>query len=410
MNDSHIETLEQIKDLLNSERLPTFKATSKKEAYRWVEETLIKFCYPTLPRKSKGILRRYLTGMTGYSRAQITRLVSKYRKKGHIRLTEYRRHRFERRYFYEDLKLLAGTDEAHQFLSGPAIKTILGREVKVFDKREYENISKISVSHLYNLRNSKDYRRMVKNYTPTKPSVVNIGERRRPEPCGKPGYLRVDSVHQGDLNQEKGVYHVNTIDEITQFEILGAVERISERFIEPLLKLILEAYPFKIFEFHPDNGSEFINYMIARLLNKLLIKLTKSRPRHTNDNALVEGKNGSVIRKYMGYTHIKQEYAEEINKFYFSYLNNYLNYHRPCAYATEAIDRKGKIKKIYKLEDYQTPYEKLKSLKNAEQYLKEKVTFSELDNVAYSYDDNEYAKLMQKERDKLLDKVIVPSL
>lgn len=410
MNDSHITTVEQIETLLNSGSFPTFKAQSREEAYNWIRSTLVKFCYLTLDKKSKGVVRYYLMAMSGYSRAQITRLISRYRKTGQVRLTDYQRHCFERKYFHKDLKLLAKTDEAHQFLSSPAVKTILKREYETFNKGEYENISKISVSHIYNLRNLKAYRRMVKNYTPTRPSVVNIGERRKPEPNGKPGYLRVDSVHQGDKNGEKGVYHINTIDEVTQFEIVGAVEKISERFMEPLLELILDAYPLKIIEFHPDNGSEFINHTIAKLLNKLLIDLTKSRPRHTNDNALVEGKNGSVIRKYMGYIHIKQKYASEVNKFYFNYLNNYANYHRPCAYATKIVDKKGKIKKVYRLEDYQTPYEKLKSLENAQAYLKEGITFEKLDKIAYAYDDNEHAELMQKERDKLFARIIVPSL
>jgi transposase InsO family protein len=59
--------------------------------------------------------------------------------------------------------------------------------------------------------------------------------------------------------------------------------------------------PFPIRGFHSDNGSEFINQTLARLLNKLLIEQTKSRLRHSNDNGLVETKNGAVIRKHMGY-------------------------------------------------------------------------------------------------------------
>ena len=86
----------------------------------------------------------------------------------------------------------------------------------------------------------------------------------------------------------KGVYHINTIDEITQWQILGATEGISERFLAPLLKTLLKQYPFTIIAFHSDNGSEYINKIVAKLLNTLLIKQTKSRPRHCNDNALLE--------------------------------------------------------------------------------------------------------------------------
>ena len=410
MNDSHIDTVEQVKDILKSGELPIFDVVSKKGAYRWVGKNLIKFSYAMLDRKSKGAIRQYLIQMTGYSSAQIGRLISKYKKTGYVRLKEYQRNKFEKKYFYEDIQLLAKTDEAHQFLNGPAVKTILQRQVKVFGKKEYENISKISVSHLYNLRDSVPYKRMVKRYTPTRPGVVNIGERRKPEPNGKPGYLRVDTVHQGDRDGEKGVYHVNTIDEVTQFEIVGAVEKISEMFMEPMLVLMLEAYPFRILGFHPDNGSEFINHTVAKLLNKLLAEFTKSRPRHTNDNALVEGKNGSIVRKHIGYTHIKQKHAEKLNRLYFGYLNHYLNYHRPCAFPTEIADKKkkGKIKKVYRQKDYQTPYEKLKNLKNAEQYLKEGVTFEKLDKIAYAEDDNQYAEMFKREKEKMFDEIFSP--
>jgi transposase InsO family protein len=69
----------------------------------------------------------------------------------------------------------------------------------------------------------------------------------------------------------------------------------------------MEAFPFVIQGFHADNGSEYINQRVAERLNKLLIEFTKSRSRPTNDNALVESKNGAVVRKHLGYAHIPQK-------------------------------------------------------------------------------------------------------
>ena len=80
-----------------------------------------------------------------------------------------------------------------------------------------------------------------------------------------------------------------------------SVERISERFLIPVLETILETFPFAIQGFHADNGSEYINRRVAELLNKLNIEFTKSRPRHSNDNALPESKNASVVRKHLGW-------------------------------------------------------------------------------------------------------------
>ena len=97
----------------------------------------------------------------------------------------------------------------------------------------------------------------------------------------------------------KGLYHINAVDEVSQFEIVCAVEKISERYLIPVLEQLLDQFPFIILGFHADNGSEYINRHVVKLLKKLLIELTKSRARHANDNALVESKNGSIIRKHL---------------------------------------------------------------------------------------------------------------
>ena len=92
--------------------------------------------------------------------------------------------------------------------SGPAT-------CEVFGDRRYERLSRISASHLYNLRRTKTYRARRTTVNRTRPTTVGIGERRRPDPGGKPGFVRVDTVHQGDRDREKGVYHINLVDEIT---------------------------------------------------------------------------------------------------------------------------------------------------------------------------------------------------
>lgn len=220
----------------------------------------------------------------------------------------------------------------------------------------------------------------------------------KPKPMGKPGYLRVDSVHQGDLNKEKGVYYINMVDEVTQAEFVFCVSSICERYLKIVLEELIISCPFKIINFHSDNGSEYINKVVAEILNKLHIKQTKSRPRKHNDNALVETKNGSIIRKTFGYFHIPatEKNAALINEFCRQWLIPYLNYHRPCGFATTKIDRKGKEKKFYKHDEYKTPYEKLKSLENADQYLKRHIFFADLDIIANQKSDTEFALKMNE--------------
>jgi hypothetical protein len=269
----------------------------------------------------------------------------------------------------------------------------------------YQNISNVSVSHIYNLRKCPAYRRRTRRFEKTRPTTIAIGLRQKPQPQGRPGFIRIDSVHQGDKNKTKGVYHINSIDEVTQFEIIGSVETLTEEHLLPLLERLIAEYPFVILNFHADNGSEYINHEVAKLLNRLLIKLTKSRPRHSNDNGLPESKNGSIIRKWFGYLFINASYAEEINAFYFDWFNRYLNFHRPCAFSLDSVDAKGKIFKKYPLENYKTPYEKFRALPRAAKYLKRGLSFKELDRFAATYTDNQIAQIIQTKREELFSEI-----
>jgi hypothetical protein len=140
------------------------------------------------------------------------------------------------------------------------------------------------------------------------------------------------------------------------------VQGISEAFLLPVLGLIMAQFPFVIVGFHSDNGSEYINHHVAKLLEKLRIEQTKSRSRHSNDNALAESKNASVVRKHMGYAHIPQAYAKPINAFYQETFNPWLNLHRPCLFATLITNDKGKTVKRYQQKNVKTPLERVAQL------------------------------------------------
>ena len=239
------------------------------------------------------------------------------------------RTRYARKYGPEDVALLAELDRLHDTHSGPATKALLVRAHRRFGDARYARLAAISVSHLYNLRAGDGYRKQRRLWTRTRPTPVRIGVRKAPAPQGLPGYIRIDTVHQGDQDGLKGVYHINAVDIVTQWELVAAVERISEAYLLPVIALLLEGFPFAIRGFHSDCGSEYVNHDVAKLLEKLRVEFTKSRPRQTNDNALVECKNGAIIRKLMGYSYIPQKHAAAINHFYTEALNPYLNFHRP---------------------------------------------------------------------------------
>ena len=399
MQDGERLSLEQIRQFLEASDEMHFKGKGRAAVYTWVARTLRRHSYHRQGRAAKGLLRQYLIKMTGLSRAQVTRLIQQYREGKELAPARYRRHRFARKYTPADVELLAVVDEAHETLSGPATRKILQREYQQYKQNEYERLAGISVAHIYRPRQCRGYRPRRLRFTKTRPTAVSIGERRRPNPQGQPGYLRVDTVHQGDRDGVKGVYHINAVDEVTQWQVVGATAAISEAWLEPLLKAMPRQFPFRIRGFHSDNGSEFLNGTVKKLLNKLLIEQTKSRPRHCNDNGLVESKNGAVIRKHMGHTHIAAPHATLIQRFYQQHFNPYLNFHRPCGQPELLTDAKGKQKRVYR--QYATPWETFQKLPQAAGYLKPGQTIDALDRIAQAESDTAAARRMQQAKSKL---------
>ena len=149
-------------------------------------------------------------------------------------------------------------DEAHETLSGPATRKILEREYQQYQQREYER-----------WRGSRWPRSIAWAAQRLPPAAAAFHQ----DPAH--GF----TVHQGDRDGVKGVYHINAVDEVTQWQVVGATAAISEAWLEPLLKAMIEQFPFRVRGFHSDNGSEFLNRTVEKLLNKLLIEQTKSRPR-----------------------------------------------------------------------------------------------------------------------------------
>src|ERR1022692_4551800 len=392
-------SLEQIRTFLAASKEFRFEANNREELYGWVTRTLVEQEYGGQKREAKGLLRRYVRKMTGLSRAQVTRLIGQYLESGVVKERNYRRNRFVKRYQAADVKMLAEVDEAHETLSGPATQKILHREFHDYGDERYRRLAGISAPHIYNLRKSRAYRERKMTFQKTRPVKVTIGERRRPDPQGRPGFLRVDTVHQGDLEGIKGVYHINAVDEVTQWQVVGATAHISEAWLIPVLEAMLRQFPFQILGFHSDNGSEFINHMVAKLLNKLLAEQTKSRPRHSNDNGLVEAKNGAVIRKHMGYEHIESRHAEAIEAFYERHFNPYLNFHRPCGVPEVVTNTKGKQRRIYRW--YATPWEILRQTPDLARYLRPDMTRTELERQASAESDTEAARRMQDAKQKL---------
>ncbi len=400
MNTTQIPTLVQMEDFVNGSTAIDLSCTNRHEAYSYIEQVLVEHGYHKLKKPYRGTVRSYLAQVTGFGSAQMTRLIRQHKKSGHIVLAVRTQPTFTGKYLPEDVIELARIDEIHEDLSGPAMVRILKREYGLFGNKACVRLKHLSASHLYNLRKTNRYQRRHSTFTKTKPASVSIGERTKPRNDGRPGFLRVDSVHQGDKDGEKGVYHINLVDEVTQWEVVVCVEGISEKFMIPALTAAMDLFPFMMLNFHADNGSEYMNQKVADLLQRMLVKLTKSRPYHSGDNGLAETKNGSIIRKALGWIHIPRtpDNVSAINRWYAAWFVPYLNFHRPCAFRVTTVSDKGKRLHTYPKTGYTMPYEKLKALPNAQQYLKPGTTFEMLDLQAYAFSDTQWAETMQIEK------------
>ena len=390
-----LRTIGQFRAFVEGNEAVDFQPRDRDEAYGFVRDMLERFGYRHLGKRDKGMVLRFLVAAMGISLKQTERLVRQWRETGTIRDRRGggRGRPFTRKYAAADIRLLAEVDEAFGQMSGLTTREVPRRQFEAFGEARFERLATISNGHVYNLRGSATYRAKRTAWTKTRATTVAISLRQAPEPEGRPGHVRVDTVHQGDRDGVKGLYLINLVDEVTQYEFVGAAVGISERFLVPLLEGLLLSFPFPILGFHADNGSEYINHRGAALLDKLRVeRFTKSRARHSNDNALVEGKNANVVRKWFGHDHIPQRFAGDVNRFAQATLSPFLNFHRPSLFATEHRDGNGGIRRKHLAADVMTPYARLRSLPDAEGFLKPGLGFALLDAAAAAETDLEASR------------------
>jgi len=412
MNEAHVRTVQQIRQVLaGTQELRFAAAQDDQERYDWIASVLKRLRYGQLGRSDRGAVLAYLRRLSGYSRAQVNRLVA--RAMTHRTALTKRYHAttacFARRYTDADIFLLGHVDQTFGTLSGAATACVLRRMRDVYLDERFERLGSISTSHVYNLRHRTLYRNQRVVQTRTRSTKApGIGTRRAPNPEGRPGFIRIDSVHQGDFDGAKGLYHINAVDCVTQWQVVASVQAISEAFLLPVIAHMIDQFPFHIQGFHSDNGSEYVNYPVAKLLDKLRIEFTRSRPRKSNDNALVESKNGAVVRKTFGYSHIPQRHAERFNALCREVLNPFLNLHRPCLFATEREDtsKPGRIKRVYRQKDAMTPLEKLASLPQAASCLRQGITLDTLHKQASTMTDLQAAAALNKANSELFNYVM----
>lgn len=407
MNLLKLTTLAQVREFLQgTQSLELVSAADPQTRYAHVARTLDRLGYARLGRKDRSVVLRYLERTCGYASAQVSRLVARVLAGETLRQRYVvPAHAWAQRFTAEDIDLLVQVDRAFGTLSGAATTRVLWRQWHVYREARFERLSGISTSHLYNLRHSAQYarQRVQRKGTSAGAKGSQIGTRCAPEPQGHAGYIRIDSVHQGDHDGIKGVYHINAVDMITQWQVVVCTEQITHSYMHTVMARLMEQFPFTIQGIHADNGSEYINTRMLELMENARIALTKSRPRRSTDNALVEGKNGAVVRKMFGYAHIPKSRANLLNAFNQEHFNPLNNLHRPCLFATLQDDpvKPGRTKRSYAPRDARTPLEKLESLAPMLRHLKPGVTLKGLKAKAREHTDLQAAQALQQAWDGL---------
>ncbi|WP_176072138.1 integrase catalytic domain-containing protein [Paraburkholderia phenazinium] len=411
MNESKVRAMDQVRAILDGTYTLDFvPASSSKERGEWVASVLLRFNYRRLKRSNRGLLLSYLRRFSGFSRAHLTRLVQRWMNQLKlIRVKGAPANAFARRYTDGDLQTLAEVEHEYGRLSGPAMVVVLRRMYQFYNDERFVRLQHLSPSHLYNLRRSAAYRAHHTVYTKTRsdPKGAAIAARRAPVPEDRPGFIRIDSVHQGNFRDNRGLYHINAVDCVTQWEVVATVPTLAREHMLPVLRAMLEQFPFTILGFHSDGGTEYINYEVAAMLEKDRIAFTRSRPRRCNDNALAEAKNGVVVRRQFGHAYVPAGRAEQFNAFCTELLNPFLNFHRPCLFGTEVPDprKPGRLRRIHRQQDVMTPLEKLNSLPDAGRFLRNGITLETLLKRARSQTDLEAAREVRQARELLMGEV-----
>jgi len=224
-------------------------------------------------------------------------------------------------------------------------------------------------------RGLKDKKRKLKRrlYGRTKPGTLlrhKIPVRTDTWDVKRPGFLEADLVsHSGESSFGEFIFSLNLTDILSGWVETQAVMGKGQEGVVRAVEKLSVRLPFRVLGMDSDNGSEFINYHLLSWCEKKEIQFTRSRPYKKDDNAHIEQKNWTHVRKFMGWDRYDtQEALEAMNDLYDNELCLFMNLFQPSVKLQKVIRKGSRKKRVY--DDPQTPLDRLFTSKHAD---KEKI-------------------------------------
>ena len=190
----------------------------------------------------------------------------------------------------------------------------------------------------------------------------------------KPGVLEIDLVvHCGTSAMGEFINTLNATDSITFWYEAEAIMGKSQRAVEQAMEEIEKRLPYPLTGIDSDNGTEFINGNMKRYADRRNITFTRSRPYQKNDNAHIEQKNFTHVRKIIGYARMDtKEQQDMMNDLYRNELRLYINFFQPSQKLIRKERIGSKIKRVYDIP--KTPYQRVLESKDISDEVKRKLT------------------------------------
>ncbi|MEK7187634.1 MAG: hypothetical protein AAB691_02155 [Patescibacteria group bacterium] len=318
-------------------------------------------------KKKRGELLKHICFVTGISPKSVPRSF----RRVQLHDPGVGEHRGRKTYYTPDVILaLRDVSEVANHPCGENLHALIGEYVRVMIRDKHwrhdpevtrkllemsEGTVKVYAGRFVHLR------QMIRGKSLTKAGSIRsaIPIRMGPWERAGVGTLQVDTVaHCGDTVSGDFVYTVNATDVPTLWGERRSQWQKGQEATVRSMTIINDRVPFPVIEWHPDSGSEFVNWHSKAWCEARGQKLTRSRPNHKNDNCYVEERNGHVVRKYVGYTRLDvREVVLILNQCY-DVLTPYLNHFIPSRRIIKK-ERVGARWKITREKKSLTPYARM---------------------------------------------------